>query len=152
MGLMDLLLLLLRLLLAAALYLFLGTVLLFLWRDLSRSSEAEMITPKHYGRLVIVGVEAEEDGSELRIGATFPLQPVTSLGRSAVNMVRIPDAYASSEHALLFYRSGQWWLEDRGSRNGTTLNAVTVDAPTVVSSGDVVGIGRVQLKLELVNQ
>jgi len=149
---MDLLLLFLRLLLAAALYLFLGAVLLFLWRGLSRSSETEMVTPKRYGRLVIVGVEAEEDGSELKIGATFPLQPVTSLGRSPVNTVSILDAYASSEHALLFYRGGQWWLEDRGSRNGTTLNAVTVDAPTVVSSGDVVGIGRVQLKLELVDQ
>ena len=149
---MDLLLLFLRLLLAAALYLFLGAVLLFLWRDLSRSSETEMVTPKRYGRLVIVGVEAEEDRSEFKIGATFPLQPVTSLGRSAVNTVSIPDAYASSEHALLFYRGGQWWLEDRGSRNGTTLNAVIVDAPTVVSSGDVVGIGRVQLKLELVDQ
>jgi pSer/pThr/pTyr-binding forkhead associated (FHA) protein len=149
---MDLLLLFLRLLLAAALYLFLGAVLLFLWRDVRRASAAEMVTPKRYGRLVIVGVEAEEDGAGLQMGRIFPLQPVTSLGRSAVNTVSIPDAYASSEHALLFYRGGQWWLEDRGSRNGTTLNAVTVDAPTVVSSGDVVGIGRVQLKLELVDQ
>jgi len=149
---MDLLLFFLRLLLAAALYLFLGAVLLFLWRDLRRSSETETATPRRYGRLVIVGVDAEEAGSELKIGAIFSLQPVTSLGRSPVNTVSIPDVYASSEHALLFYRGGQWWLEDRGSRNGTTLNDVIIDGPTVVSSGDVVGIGRVQLKLELADE
>ncbi len=149
---MDLLLFFLRLLLAAALYLFLGAVLFFLWRDLRRSSEIETATPRRYGRLVIVGVDTEESGSELKIGAIFSLQPVTSLGRSPVNTVSVPDAYASSEHALLFYRGGQWWLEDRGSRNGTTLNNVIIDGPTVVSSGDVVGIGRVQLKLELADE
>ena len=150
---MDLLLLLLRLLLAAALYLFLGAVLFLLWRDLRRSSEVGRVTPRRYGRLVVVGVEPEEEGAEeaLRLGMSFPLQPVTSLGRSAVNTVTIPDAYASAEHALLILRGGQWWLEDRGSRNGTTLNAVVINGPTVVSAGDVVGIGRVQLKLEPVN-
>jgi hypothetical protein len=148
---MELLLLLLRLLLAALLYLFLGAILLFLWRNLRRSSETDTIKSRHYGRLVIVDVPPEEgEGEEeLEIGTVFPLQPVTSLGRSAVNTIVIPDAYASSEHALLIYRGGQWWLEDRGSRNGTTLNAATIHNPTVVSAGDIVGIGQVQLKLEV---
>jgi pSer/pThr/pTyr-binding forkhead associated (FHA) protein len=91
-------------------------------------------------------VEGEEN---LEIGTVFPLQPVTSLGRSAVNTIIIPDAYASLEHALLIYRGGQWWLEDRGSRNGTTLNAAVIHNPTVVSAGDIVGIGQVQLKLDV---
>jgi hypothetical protein len=150
---MDLLLLLLRLLLAAVLYLFLAVVLLVLWRNLRRSSEVDTAKPRRYGQLVIVGVPADEDDADEtpEVGAVFPLQPVTSLGRSAVNTVIIPDAYASSEHALLIYRGGQWWLEDRGSRNGTTLNAATIHGPTVVSAGDIVGIGRVELKLEPVD-
>jgi pSer/pThr/pTyr-binding forkhead associated (FHA) protein len=148
---MDLLLLLLRLLMAAALYLFLGTILLLLWRDLRRPTESATVVPRHYGRLVVVVVESEDEDAEetLKVGTTFPLQAVTSLGRSAINTVIIPDAYASSEHALLLYRGGQWWLEDRGSRNGTTINTVAINSPTVVSAGDVIGIGQVQLKLEL---
>jgi pSer/pThr/pTyr-binding forkhead associated (FHA) protein len=150
---MDLLLLLLRVLLAAALYLFLGAVLFMLWRDLRRSGEIDPSMPRRYGRLVVVGMEVEEQDAEqaLQLGMTFPLQPVTSLGRSAVNVVTVLDAYASAEHALLVWRGGQWWLEDRGSRNGTTLNAETIHGPTVVSGGDVIGIGRVQLKVELVD-
>lgn len=150
---MDLLLLILRVLLATALYFFLGTLLLFLWRDLRRPGEIEVVKPRQYGRLVIVEVnaQAEDSADAPQIGATFPLQPVTSVGRSAINTVTLPDAYASSEHALLAYRSGQWWLEDRGSRNGTTLNNVVIDSPTVVSTGDIIGIGQVQLKLELLD-
>lgn len=148
---MDLLLLLLRLLLAAALYLFLGAILLLLWRDLRRPSRESQVAPRRYGRLVVVAVEAEDkaDRKILGVGTSFPLQPVTSLGRSVINTVIVPDTYASSEHALLIYRDGQWWLEDRGSRNGTTLNTVIISGPTVVSAGDIIGIGRVQLKLDL---
>ena len=150
---MDLLLLFLRLLLAGALYLFLGAVLLLLWRDLRRPAQNAQVAPRRYGRLVVVATGAEdEDVDEIcRVGAILALQPVTSLGRAAINTITIPDAYASSEHALLTHRGGQWWLEDRGSRNGTTLNAVAISGPTVVSAGDVIGIGRVQLKLELVD-
>ncbi len=148
---MDLLLLFLRLLLTAALYLFVGTILLLLWRDLRRPDEINVIKPRRYGRLVVVNIEvADEDAEDaLEVGTVFPLQPVTSLGRSPINTVTIPDTYTSSEHALLAYRGGQWWLEDRGSRNGTMLNAVVINGPTVVSTGDIVGIGGVQLKLEL---
>jgi pSer/pThr/pTyr-binding forkhead associated (FHA) protein len=40
-------------------------------------------------------------------------------------------------------------LEDLGSRNGTRLNENTVADPTPVIPGDVIGIGRVKLKMEL---
>jgi hypothetical protein len=150
---MDLLLLLLRLLLAAALYSFLGVVLHLLWRDLRRPGEDALVAPRRYGRLVVIAVASEDEGADetCKVGTTFPLQPVTSLGRAAINTITIPDAYASAEHALLVRRGGQWWLEDRDSRNGTTLNTVAINGPTVVSAGDVIGIGRVQLKLELVD-
>jgi pSer/pThr/pTyr-binding forkhead associated (FHA) protein len=144
---MDLILFLLRVLLAVALYGFLGSVFLLLWRDLRGPQESAPVAKRRYGQLVVIDTEEEVDGS-LEIGTAFALQPVTSLGRSALNTIIIPDAYASAEHALLVYRDGRWWLEDRGSRNGTTVNAMPIDSPTVLTAGDVLGIGRVQLKLE----
>jgi len=80
-------------------------------------------------------------------GTIFPLQPVTSIGRSPDNTVLIPDIYVSAQHALLAWREGQWWLEDRGSKNGTLLNGVRISGPTVVSTGDIIGVGQVRLKL-----
>lgn len=140
---MDVLLLVLRALLAIALYAFLAAVLLMLWRDLRQATTDQ--SPRAAGRLVVLqtGVESLAEGD------VFPLQPVTSIGRAPSNTVCISDTYASAQHALLAWREGQWWLEDRESRNGTMLNGVSVDSPTVVSAGDVIDIGHTQLKLEL---
>lgn len=143
------LLLALRILLALALYLFLGAVLLALWRGLRSPAQAFLSAPRVHGRLVVVAAEGDAGESPaLAVGTTFPLQAINSLGRSPLNTIVIPDVYASSEHALLLYRGGQWWLEDRGSRNGTTVNTVPINGPTIVSPGEVIGIGRVKLRLE----
>jgi len=141
---MDILLLALRLLLAILLYAFLATVLLMLWRDLRQATTSrETIRPG--GQLVVLQTADET----LTVGTAFPLQPITSIGRSPANTIPIPDTYASAQHTLLTWREGQWWLEDRDSRNGTLLNGTRISGPTVVSAGDVIGVGRTQLKLEV---
>jgi pSer/pThr/pTyr-binding forkhead associated (FHA) protein len=143
---MDILLLALRLILAGLLYVFLGAVLLMLWRDLRQASaERHMAAPTSH---LVVLQTAGDDEQELAIGTVFPLRAVTSLGRSPSNTVVIPDTYASAQHALLTQREGQWWLEDRNSRNGTTLNDRRIEDPTIVDTGDVIGVGRTKLKLE----
>ena len=141
---MDILLLVLRLLLAILLYAFLATVLLVVWRDLRQATTAPK-TSHRSGELVILQTTDEA----LEIGTAFPLQPITSMGRAPSNTIIISDTYASSQHALLTWREGQWWLEDQGSRNGTLLNGTRISGPTVISAGDVIGVGHTQLKLEL---
>ena len=141
---MDVLLLILRILLVILLYAFLAAVLLMLWRDLRQATATSEVT-RPGGRLVVL--HAADDA--LAVGVAFPLQTVTSLGRSPANTIPIPDTFASGQHALLTWREGQWWLEDQDSRNGTLLNGVRIDSPTVVSAGDVIGVGRAKLKLEL---
>ena len=144
---MDVLLLILRLLLVALLYAFLAAVLLMLWRDLRRAAtRREAVRPG--GQLVVLDTEEEE----IAVGAAFPLQPITSIGRSPSNTILIPDTFASTQHTLLTWREGQWWLEDLDSRNGTLLNGTRISSPTVVSAGDVIGVGRTRLKLELGSQ
>lgn len=141
---MDILLLALRVLMAILLYAFLATVLVMLWRDL-RQATISREAARPGGQLVVLHAADEA----LAAGIAFPLQPVTSIGRSPTNTIPVPDTYASAQHTLLTLREGQWWLEDLDSRNGTLLNGVRISGPTVVSAGDVVGVGRTQLKLEL---
>jgi pSer/pThr/pTyr-binding forkhead associated (FHA) protein len=141
---MDILLLALRLLMAILLYAFLAAVLVMLWRDL-RQATASREAPRPGGQLIVLDAADEV----LAVGATFPLQPLTSMGRSPTNTIPIPDTYVSAQHTLLTLREGQWWLEDLDSRNGTLLNGTRIGGPTVVSAGDVIGVGRTQLKLEL---
>jgi hypothetical protein len=141
---MDVLLLVLRFLLVVLLYAFLAAVLVMLWRDLRQvTTSRETACPA--GQLVILQT-ADETFDE---GMAFPLQPITSIGRAPANTVLVKDTYASAQHVLLTWREGQWWLEDRDSRNGTLLNGTRISGPSVVSAGDIIGVGRTRLKLEL---
>ena len=141
---MDLTLLLLRVLLTLLLYAFLGGVLLFLWRGLRQSAGTQVLYQPS-GRLVVV----EVGEADVEVGQGFPLQEVTSLGRVPANTIVLPDPFTSSHHALLAWREGRWWLEDQGSKNGTTLNGEEVTRPTIVSAGDLIGVGQVILRLEV---
>src|SRR5689334_17338609 len=141
----ETLLLLLRIISALLLLGFVGAVFVMMWRDF-RAASQEVATRTHRrGQLVVM----RADGLPIKPGTAFPLMPLTSVGRAPTNTISIKDSFASGEHALVTLRGGQWWLEDRGSINGTLLNGYRVEEPVVVSSGDIIGVGRVELKLEL---
>jgi hypothetical protein len=54
-------------------------------------------------------------------------------------------ALAELGHALLERVGGAWTVEDRGSSNGTSVNASRINGPTVLRDGDVLRIGRTTL-------
>ena len=72
--------------------------------------------------------------------------PIT-IGRAEDSTLVITDDYASARHARLVPRSGQWFLEDLGSTNGTYLDRAKVSAPTPVPLGVPIRIGRTSLEL-----
>jgi hypothetical protein len=142
----ELVLLILRLISALLLLAMLGALLSILWYDMRRAAVRVDSSRRQYGSLHIL---QEIEGRLLDTGEEFPLLSITSLGRAPTNTILIEDTFASSEHALITLRGGQWWLEDRHSRNGTTLNDVPVVQPTVITKGDIIGIGSVRLRLNM---
>jgi hypothetical protein len=139
----DAILLALRVLTALLLLAFLAALFVILWRDYRVAASAVEEGQRQRGRLVVV---RSPDGAA---GISYPLLPLTSLGRSPTNTIVLIDTFCSQEHALVTWRGGQWWLEDRNSSNGTLLNGQVVSEPVVVSTGDVITVGRVELKVEL---
>jgi hypothetical protein len=135
----------LRLVLTALLYLFLFLIILVTLRDL-RVAARQAGTPHLSAGARLIVVDAGQSG--LSPGDTFPVPPVTSLGRALTNTIVLPDTFASGAHALLTARNGRWWLEDLGSRNGTFLNGDRIAEPAVVGRDDVIGVGSVRFKFE----
>jgi pSer/pThr/pTyr-binding forkhead associated (FHA) protein len=133
-----------RVVLAVLLYAFVGAVVYVIWRDVEQARAQAKAREGLRGRLILIanGLPTPQ------VGDYFPLLPITSIGRAPTNTISIPDETASLEHALISLRAGRWWLEDLGSRNGTLLNGMVIAGPTVVSGGDLIGLGQVQFKLE----
>lgn len=141
----DLVLFILRLIAGLILLAVLAILFVVMWRDYKSAVLQVEATRRAYGRLVTV---QEIDGAQV-VGQVYALLPLTSLGRSPTNTIPIDDDFASSEHALVAFRGGQWWLEDRQSRNGTTVNDIPVTQPVIITDGDIIGIGSCRLRLEL---
>jgi hypothetical protein len=57
-------------------------------------------------------------------GTLFELLAETTIGRSGDRSLRLRDAVASSEHAIVRWLSEGFYVRDKGSRNGTWLNSV----------------------------
>jgi hypothetical protein len=77
---------------------------------------------------------------------TLAEAPIT-IGRAEDSTLVITDDYASARHARLVPRTGQWFVEDLGSTNGTYLDRAKVTAPTPVPLGVPIRIGRTSLEL-----
>ena len=93
--------------------------------------------PRH---LVVTGGTLQGQSIELADA------PVT-IGRAPESTLVLTDDYASSHHARLVPRDGQWLVEDLGSTNGTYLDKTKVTRPTPVPPGAKVRIGKTVLEL-----
>jgi hypothetical protein len=121
-------------------------LLIFMWRDFKNTVTSIEVSRRVFGQIIAMH---EIDGKYMTTGSQYPLLQLTSLGRAPTNSITVDDTFASSEHALVALRNGQWWLEDRQSRNGTTLNELLITQPVVITDGDVIGIGQMRFRLEL---
>jgi pSer/pThr/pTyr-binding forkhead associated (FHA) protein len=137
------LLMVLRVALAVALYAFLGWILLTIWRDL-KSQVAQMAVSQAVP--VRLSFETEEGLKELRI-----TMPEITFGRDPGNDCQLNDKTVSSRHARLSFHHQQWWLEDLGSTNGTFLNQEPISSPMVVTSGDQIACGKINVTIHLEN-
>jgi pSer/pThr/pTyr-binding forkhead associated (FHA) protein len=132
-------LLLVRVILALALYGFLGLLLIYLWRDsagMGRHVEAPLL-----GRLDLLRGE--------EVSESFPLGEVNTVGRAVSNTIRLADSAVSAYHAQIHFSEGDWWLEDVGSSNGTVLNGTAIEARVLLAEGDQIQIGNARLLMHI---
>ncbi len=120
-------LLVMRLLMAACLYAFLGWALYLLWQELKQQGISLRRQPPPLALLY-------QDGEDIR--PYHFILPEFTIGRDPACNCVINDTTVSAQHARLIFRQGQWWVEDLGSTNGTFLNQVPVSTPLVIASGD----------------
>jgi len=73
--------------------------------------------------------------------------PLT-IGRSRECQIQLRDPMVSRRHARVYFASGQYWVEDLGSRNSTLVNGQKIANAQALHSGDRLEIGETTLVFE----
>ncbi len=68
-------------------------------------------------------------------------QDVTTIGRTNGNDLIISGRTVSRQHARLWFDNGRWYIQDKQSANGTSVNNVRITQPAVLNDGDVIQFG-----------
>jgi DNA-binding NtrC family response regulator len=71
------------------------------------------------------------------------------LGRNSKNDVVLDDPHASRWHAEVYSDGQRWYVRDRHTTNGTKVNGVKIQAPTLLENNHVIGIGDARLRFTL---
>ena len=76
-------------------------------------------------------------------GKEHELKKSVTIGRDETNDLTFSSPTVSREHAALMLKDDRWYLEDRGSFNGTFLNGTRVQpgSPLPLRHADRIGIG-----------
>ncbi|MGI8700620.1 MAG: FHA domain-containing protein FhaB/FipA [Nocardioidaceae bacterium] len=83
------------------------------------------------------------------LGVTVPLGELPILlGRGADSTIRLDDDYVSTRHARFVPSGDEWYVEDLGSTNGTYIGSQRIAAPTVVTVGVQVRVGKTIAELK----
>jgi len=123
------------------LYAFFFFVARALWRDLRAGVSG---AGRPLARLVVISAAEGRPTA----GTSIPLDAVNSIGRDVNNSIVIDDSFVSAEHALLTFRGRAWYVEDRGSTNGTWLNGQRIEGLWPLGFGDEIQVGQVRMRLD----
>ena len=95
-------------------------------------SAAQRPKPKRRGKALthLLVTDGGLAGTRITLGE----QPIL-IGRANDSTLVLTDDYASTRHARLVSRDGDWYVEDLGSTNGTYLDRTKVTGPTLIPPG-----------------
>lgn len=130
-----------RFILLLVLLSFLGWAIYTLWRELKFQSDS--MTSK---KIPWISVFSERESTDQKQIFT---KPDLRIGRDPACEIQLSDDTVSNQHARLWYRNKQWWIEDLFSTNGTFLNDERVETPTILINEDEIRVGKVLLIVEI---
>jgi pSer/pThr/pTyr-binding forkhead associated (FHA) protein len=131
----------LRLLLALALYAFIGLIFITMLKQYK--SQMRLLTPQSNTALQLTSINQPEKTTH-KINQSEVL-----VGRDPNCKIHIQDETVSSQHVRIYYHDNNWWIVDLNSTNGTFLNEEMISHPCVITENDEVRIGQVKFLVHI---
>lgn len=130
----------LRLLLVLLSYLFLGWMGYTIFTDLRR--EREGLRKGHISQITL-----QINGNHQKQEKQFSTSEVI-IGRDPACDFPLDEDTISLRHCRLYFYHKHWWVEDLESTNGTTLNNLVINKPTIITNDDKIRLGQVTLTIK----
>ena len=109
------------------------------------TAELNRSTAPSLGRRVLLIVHHPQGTESVPLSPDRPL----TVGRHSSASLPVPDQTLSKVHARFELRGAEVWLEDLGSKNGTTVNGSPLSAPRRVLPGEEIRLGAVEIELHI---
>jgi pSer/pThr/pTyr-binding forkhead associated (FHA) protein len=85
--------------------------------------------------------------SESGPAAEFEISTPATLGRGKEVDLTFPHSQISREHCQITEESGNLFIRDLGSLNGTRVNDQPISEPTQITPGDTVSLGKLTFRI-----
>lgn len=131
----------LRLLLVLLSYSFLGWTVYTIFADLKKDSNQK-------SRNTIPPINISAQIGDKKIKRRFR-QTEIFLGRDPSVDFPLNNETISLKHCRIHHHNKQWWVEDLDSTNGTYLNNDPVKIETIITNGDQIRLGKVDISINI---
>lgn len=131
---MGTILLIFRIIEAVLIYAFFISVLYFLYKAIRNELSTTSV------KTIEAGFTRLNENGEAARKQVFQKRSIT-IGRSNDCDIFLDNQTVSSLHAKVSFIKDQWWLEDTHSTNGTLLNDLLIEQPTVLIDQDEIIVG-----------
>jgi len=131
-----------RLALVAAIYVFLALVVRALYRDLQAAGQQSGPGIRVGARGVPQLRVLAAGNTPYAVGQAFRLHSPTMLGRDPRCDIPVEDDFVSGKHLRLLQGSRGWQAQDLNSTNGTRVDGVRIKGSVALQSGAVLELGR----------
>ena len=136
-------LLLLRIGAVTVLYLFLAGMLVTLYRDVVHADPVKPARPIPPIQLLFSEVLDYPDGLQFEEDRVL-------IGSQTACDCCLPYEGVAQQHALLSWKQNQWWVEPLDKSFSTHLNNLSLEVPTVLTHGDILRCGTVDIILTFI--
>ncbi len=124
-----------------AVYMFILSIVRLIYLDINDAKRREGSSGSGYAYLKLVNLRRN---LKFKMHESYSIKESAYIGRSKRCQVYIDDPYMSKNHARIFLRDGQFYIEDQGSTNGSFLNGRRLpDHPVKLKDSDKLSFGNI---------
>lgn len=129
-------------------YLFIFSVIRLVYLDVKKMSRFEDNSASDAACASLKPIKSKVE-LEYRLKNRYSIYDEAVIGRGKSCDIIIPETFISAKHVHIWYENGEWYLEDLGSRNGTTVNGQRIRNVVILDPEDVISLGGLNFVFEL---